>query len=145
MLGLYLEALENSSDEELFTQVYERCKRLVYHTAYKVVQDSYLAEDVLQEVFLQLAKILHGLSDDAHKMAAYLAICAKSRAIDLLRAQQETVGEEDTALDTVADNAPLPEDAVIDAESAAQLTALLEKLAPITSTIAVEGAWLYEQ
>lgn len=43
MLGLYLEALENSSDEELFTQVYERCKRLVYHTAYKVVQDSYLA------------------------------------------------------------------------------------------------------
>lgn len=27
--------------------------------------------------------------------------------------------------------APLPEDAVIDAESAAQLTALLEKLAPI--------------
>ena len=132
MLGLYLEALENSSDEELFTQVYERCKRLVYHTAYKVVQDSYLAEDVLQEVFLQLAKnFTRVYRDDAHKMAAYLAICAKSRAIDLLRAQQETVGEEDTALDTVADNAPLPEDAVIDAESAAQLTALLEKLAPI--------------
>ena len=132
MLGLYLEALENSSDEELFTQVYERCKRLVYHTAYKVVQDSYLAEDVLQEVFLQLAKnFTRVYRDDAHKMAAYLAICATSRAIDLLRAQQETVGEEDTALDTVADNAPLPEDAVIDAESAAQLTALLEKLAPI--------------
>lgn len=109
MLGLYLEALENSSDEELFTQVYERCKRLVYHTAYKVVQDSYLAEDVLQEVFLQLAKnFTRVYRDDAHKMAAYLAICAKSRAIDLLRAQQETVGEEDTALDTVADNAPLP-------------------------------------
>ena len=92
MLGLYLEALENSSDEELFTQVYERCKRLVYHTAYKVVQDSYLAEDVLQEVFLQLAKnFTRVYRDDAHKMAAYLAICAKSRAIDLLRAQQETV------------------------------------------------------
>ena len=78
MLGLYLEALENSSDEELFTQVYERCKRLVYHTAYKVVQDSYLAEDVLQEVFLQLAKnFTRVYRDDAHKMAAYLAICAK--------------------------------------------------------------------
>ena len=90
MLGLYLEALENSSDEELFTQVYERCKRLVYHTAYKVVQDSYLAEDVLQEVFLQLAKnFTRVYRDDAHKMAAYLSICAKSRAIDLLRAQQE--------------------------------------------------------
>lgn len=32
MLGLYLEALENSSDEELFTQVYERCKRGWYIT-----------------------------------------------------------------------------------------------------------------
>lgn len=81
---------------------------------------------------MQLAKnFTRVYRDDAHKMAAYLAICAKSRTIDLLRAQQETVGEEDTALDTVADNAPLPEDAVIDAESAAQLTALLEKLAPI--------------
>ena len=56
MLGLYLAAMDDSTYETQFVQVYERCKRLVYHTAYQIVQDSYLAEDVLQEVFLHLAQ-----------------------------------------------------------------------------------------
>lgn len=47
MLGLYLAAMDDSTYETQFVQVYERCKRLVYHTAYQIVQDSYLAEDVL--------------------------------------------------------------------------------------------------
>lgn len=60
MLGLYLAAMDDSTYETQFVQVYERCKRLVYHTAYQIVQDSYLAEDVLQEVFCIWPKILHG-------------------------------------------------------------------------------------
>ena len=61
MLGLYLAAMDDSTYETQFVQVYERCKRLVYHTAYQIVQDSYLAEDVLQEVFFAFGpKFLHG-------------------------------------------------------------------------------------
>ena len=127
MLSFYLAALDDRTGEAQFTQAYERCKRLVYYTAYQVVQDSYLAEDVLQDVFLQLAQnFTRVYRDDPHQMAAYLAICAKSRAVDLLRARRETVDEVQD--ETLADDAPLPEDAVIDAESAARLTALLEKL-----------------
>lgn len=40
MLGLYLAAMDDSTYETQFVQVYERCKRLVYHTAYQIVQDS---------------------------------------------------------------------------------------------------------
>lgn len=86
MLGLYLAAMDDSTYETQFVQVYERCKRLVYHTAYQIVQDSYLAEDVLQEVFLHLAQnFTRVYREDKHKMAAYLVICTKSRAIDMLR------------------------------------------------------------
>ena len=52
LLSLYLAVLDDQSNEEQFIAVYNTYKRLVYHTAYKIMGDSYLAEDVLQEVFL---------------------------------------------------------------------------------------------
>ena len=56
LLSLYLAVLDDQSKEEQFIDVYNIYKRLVYHTAYKIMGDSYLAEDVLQEVFLYVAK-----------------------------------------------------------------------------------------
>lgn len=50
LLSLYLAVLDDQSKEEQFIDVYNTYKRLVYHTAYKIMGDSYLAEDVLQEV-----------------------------------------------------------------------------------------------
>ena len=58
MLAMYLAVLDDRSSEEQFIDVYNTYKRLVYHTAYKIMGDSYLAEDVLQEVFLYVAKML---------------------------------------------------------------------------------------
>ena len=54
MLSLYLAVLDDQSNEEQFIDVYNTYKRLVYHTAYKIMGDSYLAEDVLQESFVSL-------------------------------------------------------------------------------------------
>ena len=50
LLSLYLAVLDDQSKEEQFIDVYNIYKRLVYHTAYKIMGDSYLAEDVLQAV-----------------------------------------------------------------------------------------------
>ena len=47
LLSLYLAVLDDQSKEEQFIDVYNIYKRLVYHTAYKIMGDSYLAEDVL--------------------------------------------------------------------------------------------------
>ncbi len=56
LFPVYLNVLEDKSDEEQFIDAYNTYKRLVYHTAYKVTGDPHLAEDVLQEVFLYVAK-----------------------------------------------------------------------------------------
>ncbi len=56
LLSLYLAVLDDQSNEEQFIDVYNTYKRLVYHTAYKIMDDSYLAEDVLQEVFFVRCK-----------------------------------------------------------------------------------------
>ena len=71
--------------EEDFTEVYNTYKRLVYHTAYKIMDDSYLAEDVLQEVFLYVAKNFSKIHrENCHELAAYLVSCSRSRAYDML-------------------------------------------------------------
>ena len=45
LLSLYLAVLDDQSKEEQFIDVYNTYKRLAYHTAYKIMGDSYLAEE----------------------------------------------------------------------------------------------------
>ena len=79
MLSLYLAVLGDQSNEEQFIDVYNTYKRLVYHTAYKIMGDSYLAEDVLQEVFLYVAKNFSKIHrENCHELAAYLVSCSNS-------------------------------------------------------------------
>ena len=85
LLSLYLAVLDDQSNEEQFIDVYNTYKRLVYHTAYKIMGDSYLAEDVLQEVFLYVAKNFSKIHrENCHELAAYLVSCSRSRAYDML-------------------------------------------------------------
>ena len=95
MLAMYLAVLDDRSSEEQFIDVYNTYKRLVYHTAYKIMGDSYLAEDVLQEVFLYVAKNFSKIHrENCHELAAYLVSCSRSRAYDMLRKQREEPLEE---------------------------------------------------
>ena len=81
LLSLYLAVLDDQSKEEQFIDVYNTYKRLVYHAAYKIMGDSYLAEDVLQEVFLYVAKNFSKIHrENCHELAAYLVSCSRSRA-----------------------------------------------------------------
>ena len=80
LLSLYLAVLDDQSKEEQFIDVYNTYKRLVYHAAYKIMGDSYLAEDVLQEVFLYVAKNFSKIHrENCHELAAYLAACEAYR------------------------------------------------------------------
>ena len=89
LLSLYLAVLDNQSNEEQYIDVYNTYKRLVYHTAYKIMGDSYWAEDVLQEVFLYVAKNFSKIHrENCHELAAYLVSCSRSRAYDMLRKQR---------------------------------------------------------
>ena len=69
MLAMYLAVLDDRSSEEQFIDVYNTYKRLVYHTAYKIMGDSYLAEDVLQVTNLWHVLMVECLVD-AHIVVA---------------------------------------------------------------------------
>ena len=56
MIALYLACLENADDRRRFEEIWHACKRLVFHTAYTILRDEHLAEDVMQEAFFYLAR-----------------------------------------------------------------------------------------
>ena len=129
MLAMYLAVLDDRSSEEQFIDVYNTYKRLVYHTAYKIMGDSYLAEDVLQEVFLYVAKNFSKIHrENCHELAAYLVSCSRSRAYDMLRKQREEPLEE---VPDAPDDAPVPDDAVVSTDNIQHLTELISQMKPI--------------
>ena len=129
MLAMYLAVLDDRSSEEQFIDVYNTYKRLVYHTAYKIMGDSYLAEDVLQEVFLYVAKNISKIRwKNCHELAAYLVSCSRSRAYDMLRKRREELLEE---IPDAQDATPLPDDAVVSTDNIEKLTKLIGQMKPM--------------
>ena len=113
----------------IFIDVYNTYKRLVYHTAYKIMGDSYLAEDVLQEVFLYVAKNFSKIHrENCHELAAYLVSCSRSRAYDMLRKQREEPLEE---VPDAPDDAPVPDDAAVSTDNIQHLTELIGQMKPM--------------
>jgi len=74
-----------SGDENAMALLYDRYSPIVYSVALRVLGDTSAAEDVLQEVFIQLWRN-PGLFDSSRgSLGAWLAVIARNRAIDALR------------------------------------------------------------
>lgn len=74
-----------SGDEQAMAGLYDRYSAVVYSVALRVLGDTGAAEDVLQEVFMQLWRNPGGFDASRGNLAPWLAVIARNRAIDLLR------------------------------------------------------------
>lgn len=74
-----------AGDETAMADMYDRYSGIVYGVALRVLGDASAAEDVLQEVFLQLWRNPHAFDANRGKLPAWLAVIARNRAIDHLR------------------------------------------------------------
>jgi RNA polymerase sigma-70 factor (ECF subfamily) len=80
-----------SGDEQAMAQLYERYSFIVYAVALRVLGDTGAAEDVLQEVFLQLWRSPQAYDASRGSLPAWLAVITRNRAIDLLRKRRPDV------------------------------------------------------
>src|SRR6185437_15244258 len=74
-----------AGDESAMSDLYDRYSGIVYGVALGVLGSTSAAEDRLQEVFLQLWRNPQAFDADRGKLAPWLAVIARNRAIDLLR------------------------------------------------------------
>jgi len=74
-----------SGDEQAMAQLYERYSPIVYSVALRVLGDTGAAEDILQEVFMQLWRSPDVFDATRGSLPGWLAVVTRNRAIDSLR------------------------------------------------------------
>jgi RNA polymerase sigma-70 factor (ECF subfamily) len=77
-----------SGDESAMAVLYDRYSRVVYSVALRVLADTGAAEDVLQDVFVQLWRNPAAFDAARGGLMAWLAVITRHRAIDHLRKQR---------------------------------------------------------
>ena len=88
-------------DENAMEAVFRRYSGPVYSVAFRVLRDSGQAEDVLQEVFLQLWRKPAAFVQNRGSLGAWLVVIARNRAIDVLRRRKPSSSVEDVVLTSV--------------------------------------------
>jgi RNA polymerase sigma-70 factor, ECF subfamily len=118
-------------DAQALAELYDRYGRLVYSLILRVVRDSALAEDLVQETFLRVWNRAQGFDAQRGALGPWLLAVARNRAIDYLRSAS---GRERNSLELEeADHPSLHTDMERDllaSDKARIVRAAIEKLSP---------------
>lgn len=79
-----------------FEQLYQAWHRQMLFVAERILQDTYLAEDAVQNALLRISRQMHCLPENEKALRAYVLTSAKHAALDLLPQKQR-----DTDIDTL--------------------------------------------
>jgi RNA polymerase sigma-70 factor (ECF subfamily) len=85
-------------DENAMEAVFRRYSGPVYSVALRVLRDTGQAEDILQEVFLQLWRKPAAFVQNRGSLGAWLVVIARNRAIDVLRRRKPSDSVDDVVL-----------------------------------------------
>lgn len=95
--GALIAALRSGSQQAM-AELYDRYSGVVYAVALRVLGDTGAAEDVLQEVFMQLWRNPGAFDASRGNLAPWLAVIARNRAVDILRKRRPSSELEDVTL-----------------------------------------------
>jgi len=87
-----------SGDEQAFASLYDRYSQIVYAIALRILGNTGSAEDVLQDIFMQLWRKPQAFNASRGSLPAWLAVIARHRAIDYLRHRKPETDIEDVVL-----------------------------------------------
>ena len=77
-----------SGDQEAFATLYDRLSSQAYSLALYVVKDPGVAQDVVQEAFVNIWKMAGSYSRDRGTLSAWALTTVRNRAVDHLRRQR---------------------------------------------------------
>jgi RNA polymerase sigma-70 factor, ECF subfamily len=89
-----------SCDESAMAHLYDRYSPIVYSVALRVLGDTGAAEDILQEIFLQLWRNPELFDSSRGNLGAWLSVIARNRAIDTLRRRRPITDIADVIVST---------------------------------------------
>lgn len=78
-----------NGDEQAMAALFKLHSRMVYGIAVRVLNDASQAEDLLQEMFMQVWKRPEAFDASRGRLSAFLAVATRNRAIDALRSRRQ--------------------------------------------------------
>lgn len=91
-------ALIQRGDEQAMASLFDRYSKVVYSVALRVLRDPAAAEDVLQEVFMQIWRSPDGFVASRGSLGGWLAVVSRNRSIDALRRKRPMESVDEIAL-----------------------------------------------
>src|SRR5260221_11542280 len=91
-------ALVKRGDEYAMSSLFDRYSKVVYSVALRVLRDPASAEDVLQEIFMQIWRNPDGFIATRASLGGWLAVVSRNRSIDALRRKKPTDQIDDMTL-----------------------------------------------
>ena len=85
-------------DEAAMAALYDRYAKIVYSVSLRVLRDVGAAEDVLQEIFMQVWRNPGTFLETKGSLGGWLAVVARNRSIDTLRRRRPTDQVEEVSL-----------------------------------------------
>lgn len=89
MLSIYLALIDEPSDKENFEQIYNAYKNMMFRIAMKILNNSSLAEETVQDCFLKILKNLSRFQHPVCSETAHLiAIIVRNASYDCMRKER---------------------------------------------------------
>ncbi|MBV8729686.1 MAG: sigma-70 family RNA polymerase sigma factor [Acidobacteriia bacterium] len=118
-------------DPNALAELYDRYGRLAYSLILRVVRDTGVAEDIVQETFLRVWNRVQGFDAERGAIGPWLLAVARNRAIDYLRS---TTGRARNTLELETTEHPSlykdMEKDLLTADKARRVKAAMQKLSP---------------
>lgn len=89
MLALCLAMIDDEDDQKFFEEMFYKYRDVVFSTAYLVLKDKGLAEDIVQETFMKVAAIVpkYRCYSEKHRLSS-LVVVSRNKALDVIRKQK---------------------------------------------------------
>ena len=86
MLTSLMDLISDPDEKRKFEQLYIDYRQTMYYSAYKILKNSYDAEDAVQQGFMRIMDHLKDIDEnDIGKTKSYLSIVARNMAVDIYR------------------------------------------------------------
>lgn len=124
-----LAARLEAGDDHALAEVFDRFGALVYGAAVGIVGDGSSAQDVVQDVFVELWSHPDRFDPTAVSLRTYLVVLARNRAMDAIRGELRRIARQQRHYRLSAAQSPLsPGEEVLTADVASTVRAAIERL-----------------
>jgi RNA polymerase sigma-70 factor (ECF subfamily) len=124
-------------DAGAMRELYDRYGRLVYSLIMRIVRNSGVAEDLVQETFLRVWNHMQAFDQERGALGPWVLTVARNRAIDYLRSTDGRMSASTLELDRLEQPAQFCdfEDRALSLDRARRLKEAFEKLTPHQKTV----------